>query len=63
VRVQTDEGRFEQREVELGLVTRVAAEVRSGLQPGERVATVASQPQRGSRAASAAPTPRMGPRL
>jgi macrolide-specific efflux system membrane fusion protein len=63
VRVQTDEGRFEQREVELGLVTRVAAEVRSGLQPGERVATVASQPQRGSRAASAAPTPRIGPRL
>jgi macrolide-specific efflux system membrane fusion protein len=63
VRVQTDDGKFEQREVELGLITRVAAEVRSGLQPGERVATAASQPQRGSRAASAAPAPRMSPRL
>jgi macrolide-specific efflux system membrane fusion protein len=62
VRVQTDEGRFERREVELGLVTRVAAEVRSGLEPGERVATAAAAP-RSARAASAAATPRMGPRL
>ena len=63
VRVQTADGRFESREVELGLVTRVAAEVRSGLQPGERVATASAQPQRGARAASNAPTPRMGPRV
>jgi membrane fusion protein, macrolide-specific efflux system len=63
VRVQTEEGKFEPREVEIGLVTRVAAEVRSGLQPGERVATNAPQPQRGARANSNAPTPKMGPRV
>jgi macrolide-specific efflux system membrane fusion protein len=63
VRVQTDEGSFERREVELGLVTRVAAEVRSGLEPGERVATAGTAAPRGARAASAAATPRMGPRL
>jgi macrolide-specific efflux system membrane fusion protein len=63
VRVQTDDGKFEQREIELGLVTRVAAEVRSGLQPGERVITNAPQPSRGARAASNAPTPKMGPRV
>jgi macrolide-specific efflux system membrane fusion protein len=63
VRVQSEEGKFEQREVELGLVTRVAAEVRSGLQPGERVATNAPQPPRGARSSSNAPTPKMGPRV
>ena len=63
VRVQTDEGKFEQREVEVGLVTRVAAEVRSGLQPGERVATNAPQSQRGARGSSNVPTPKMGPRV
>ena len=61
VRVQTADGGFERRDVELGLVTRVAAEVRSGLEPGDRVATAA--PQRSARNASAAATPRMGPRL
>jgi macrolide-specific efflux system membrane fusion protein len=63
VRVQTEDGKFEQREVELGLVTRVAAEVRSGLQPGERVVTNAPQQNRGARAASNAPMPKMGPRV
>jgi membrane fusion protein, macrolide-specific efflux system len=63
VRVQSDDGKFERRDVELGLVTRVAAEVRSGLEPGERVATAAAAAPRGARAASAAATPRMGPRL
>ena len=63
VRVQTDDGGFEARAVELGLVTRVAAEVRSGLEPGERVAVAAATAPRSARAASAAATPRMGPRL
>jgi len=63
VRVQGEDGNFEQREVELGLVTRVVAEVRSGLQPGERVATNAPQQNRGARSASNAPTPKMGPRI
>jgi macrolide-specific efflux system membrane fusion protein len=63
IRVQTADGGFERREVELGLVTRVAAEVRSGLAPGERVATAAAAPARSARSASASATPRMGPRL
>ena len=63
VRVQTADGGFERRDVELGLVTRVAAEVRSGLQSGHRVATAAAAPQRSARNASASATPRMGPRL
>jgi macrolide-specific efflux system membrane fusion protein len=63
VRVQNADGGFEARAVELGLVTRVAAEVRSGLEPGERVAVAAASAQRSARAASAAATPRMGPRL
>ena len=63
VRVQTADGGFERRDVELGLVTRVAAEVRSGLEPGDRVATATAAPQRSARNASAAATPRMGPRL
>jgi len=63
VRVQGEDGKFEQREVELGLVTRVSAEVRSGLQPGERVMTNAPQQNRGARASSNAPTPKMGPRV
>jgi len=63
VRVQTDDGKLERREVELGLVTRVAAEVRAGLEPGERVATATAAAPRNARAASAAATPRMGPRL
>jgi macrolide-specific efflux system membrane fusion protein len=62
VRVQTAEGKFEHRQVELGLVTRVAAQVTAGLDPGERVAT-AERAQRSARAASEAPTPKMGPRL
>ncbi len=63
VRVQTAEGRFERRDVELGLVTRVAAEVRSGLEPGERVTTAAAAPARSARSASASGAPKMGPRL
>ncbi len=63
VRVQTDDGRFERREILVGLVTRVAAEVRSGLEPGERVATATAAAPRNARAASAAGTPRMGPRI
>jgi macrolide-specific efflux system membrane fusion protein len=63
VRVQTQDGGFERRDVELGLVTRVAAEVRSGLEPGERVATANAAPTRSARTASASATPKMGPRL
>jgi len=56
------EGRTQTREVQLGVTSRVSAQVLSGLEPGERVAT-SERPQRGARTASAAPTPKMGPRL
>jgi macrolide-specific efflux system membrane fusion protein len=62
VNVVDAEGKGHTREVELGVSNRVSAQVLSGLQPGERVAT-AERPQRGARSASAAPTPKMGPRL
>jgi len=62
VRVAGAEGRLENREVELGLVSRVSAQVLSGLEPGERVATSGAAP-RGAREASAARMPKMGPRL
>ena len=61
VRVVGAEGKLELREVKLGLSNRVSAQVLSGLQPGERVAT--SGAPRGAREASAARMPKMGPRL
>jgi macrolide-specific efflux system membrane fusion protein len=62
VRVVGAEGKLELREVKLGLSNRVSAQILSGLQPGERVATSGGAP-RGAREASAAPMPKMGPRL
>jgi macrolide-specific efflux system membrane fusion protein len=61
-KVVHDDGRVEERPVKLGARNRVMAQVLSGLEPGERVATSERPPQR-ARAASAAPTPKMGPRL
>jgi membrane fusion protein, macrolide-specific efflux system len=62
VNLLNSDGKVETREVALGVSNRVSAQVLSGLEPGERVAT-SEKPQRGARSASAAPTPRMGPRL
>jgi membrane fusion protein, macrolide-specific efflux system len=62
VNVVDNEAKVQTREVALGVSNRVSAQVLSGLEPGERVAT-SEKPQRGARSASAAPTPRMGPRL
>ena len=62
VNVLDSDGKVETREVEIGVTNRVSAQVLSGLQPGEQVATT-EKPQRGARSASAAPNPRMGPRL
>jgi macrolide-specific efflux system membrane fusion protein len=62
VRVLREDGSIEQREVQIGTRNRVMAQVVSGLQPGERVATSERAP-RGAREASAARTPKMGPRL
>ena len=62
VRVVREDGSIEHREVQIGTRNRVMAQILSGLEPGERVATSERAPQ-GARAASAARTPRMGPRL
>jgi macrolide-specific efflux system membrane fusion protein len=62
VRVVREDGNIEHREVQIGTRNRVMAQILSGLEPGERVATSERAPQ-GARAASAARTPRMGPRL
>lgn len=62
VRVVHEDGSIEHREVRIGTRNRVMAQILSGLEPGERVATSERAPQ-GARAASAARTPRMGPRL
>ena len=62
VRVVAADGRIEPRQVEVGVGNRVHAQILSGLQPGERVAT-SERGRSNARAASAAPTPKMGPRL
>jgi macrolide-specific efflux system membrane fusion protein len=62
VNLPDSDGKVETREVEIGVTNRVSAQVLSGLQPGEQVAT-GEKSQRGARSASAAPTPKMGPRL
>jgi membrane fusion protein, macrolide-specific efflux system len=62
VKVVDNDG-TEEREVTVGMSNRVMAQVLSGLQPGEQVATTERPQQPGARSASNAPTPRMGPRL
>lgn len=62
VRVVHEDGSIANREVKIGTRNRVMAQIVSGLQPGERVATT-ERAQQGARAASAARTPKMGPRL
>jgi len=62
VTVLEEDGIAQTREVQLGVMNRVSAQVLAGLEPGERVATT-ERPQRNARSASAAPTPKMGPRL
>jgi membrane fusion protein, macrolide-specific efflux system len=62
VRVAGEDGKLEAREVKLGVSNRVMAQVVSGLEPGEQLAT-AERPQQSARDASAAPTRRMSPRI
>jgi membrane fusion protein, macrolide-specific efflux system len=64
VQVVGPDGKVEARDVELGVRTRIAAQVLSGLEPGERVVT--AERTRNAGAASATPVPpflRGGPRL
>ena len=70
VRVLKEDGTLERREVEVGLVTRVSAQILSGLEPGEQVVVGGARPAGGGNtgggagagkggAAKFAPTPRL----
>jgi macrolide-specific efflux system membrane fusion protein len=66
VRVVKEDGEVEQREVRIGLVTRVSAEVISGLQPGEQVVIGVRGAAKGSDKGEKAPAqgaPKFTPRL
>lgn len=62
VRVMREDGTIEAREVKVGVVSRVSAQIVSGLEPGETVITggAAAQPRPRTTAANA---PRMSPRI
>ena len=62
--VMNDDGAIEEREVRVGVVSRVAAEIVSGLEPGEKVVTgtATGAPQNRPRTATAN-APRMSPRI
>jgi macrolide-specific efflux system membrane fusion protein len=65
VRVVQEDGDIEQREVRLGLMTRVSAQVVSGLEPGEKVAVGgrAGSGSGGAGKAAAQGAPKFTPRL
>jgi macrolide-specific efflux system membrane fusion protein len=64
VRVMNQEGAIEEREVQVGVVSRVSAQIVSGLEPGEKVVTGTAAPAAPGRARTAtANAPRMGPRI
>jgi len=64
VRVMREEGAIEEREVRVGVVSRVSAQILSGLEPGETVVTGTAAPAGATRARTAtANAPRMQPRL
>jgi macrolide-specific efflux system membrane fusion protein len=56
------DGTIEQREVRVGVMSRVSAQILSGLEPGERVVTGQTQAAPVARAKSA-DAPRMQPRI
>jgi macrolide-specific efflux system membrane fusion protein len=62
VRVMKADGTIEQREVRVGVMSRVSAQILSGLEPGERVVTGQTQTAPVARAKSA-DAPRMQPRI
>jgi macrolide-specific efflux system membrane fusion protein len=62
VRVMREDGTIEAREVKVGVVSRVSAQIVSGLEPGENVVTGTAAAQERPRTA-ATNAPRMSPRL
>jgi len=64
VRVMKEEGAIEEREVRVGVVSRVSAQILSGLELGETVVTGAAAPAGETRARTAATNaPRMQPHI
>jgi macrolide-specific efflux system membrane fusion protein len=62
VRVMKADGTVEQREVRVGVMSRVSAQILSGLEPGERIVTGQAQTAPVARAKSS-DAPRMQPRI
>ncbi|MNC91926.1 hypothetical protein D3C83_82680 [compost metagenome] len=56
-----EEGAIEEREVRVGVVSRVSAQILSGLEPGEKVVTGSAAPAAAAGANNNAP--RMRPRI
>ena len=65
VRVVKADGTIEDREVRVGVMTRVSAQIVSGLEPGEQVVTGAATPKPATSAAKSGNSgaPRMQPRI
>jgi macrolide-specific efflux system membrane fusion protein len=64
VRIMKPDGKVEQREVRVGVISRVSAQILSGLEAGEVVVTGQAQPAAAPKArAKASDAPRMQPRI
>jgi membrane fusion protein, macrolide-specific efflux system len=64
VRVMKDDGAIEDREVQVGVVSRVSAQIVAGLEPGEKVVTGTASAEGQARPRTAtANAPRMQPRI
>ncbi len=63
VRVLKADGTIEEREVSVGVMSRVSAQILSGLEPGEQVVSGQAAPAAATKAATSNNAPRMQPRI
>ena len=63
VRVVNSDGSLEDREVRVGVMSRVSAQIVSGIEPGEQIVASQAAPAAQARAASGSNAPRMQPRI
>jgi macrolide-specific efflux system membrane fusion protein len=63
VRVVKSDGTLEEREVRVGVMSRVSAQILSGVEPGEQVVAGQAAPAAAAKAKSNAGAPRMQPRI
>ncbi|MGZ9038090.1 MAG: efflux RND transporter periplasmic adaptor subunit [Burkholderiales bacterium] len=63
VRVVKPDGKLEEREVRVGVMSRVSAQILSGVEPGEQVVAGQAAPAAAAKAKSNAGAPRMQPRI